>query len=353
MDLDDRKLKILNAVVNDYILTAEPIGSRTIEKKYNLGVSAATIRNEMSDLEELGFLVAPHTSAGRVPSDKGFRLYVDNIIQNRANSSVDSLQELIFDNISKIENLMEETAKAISSYTNYATFVTEESFIAYRIKRIQLVPIDDDSVLLVMIFDKNIVKNEYLDIIDIIYSVEYFERLTAGLNLFLSGVLIDDLTSEIIESIVDYVNDEFDYNNYIIKEIIERIVLQGNAKKDTKVYKSGINNILEYPEFYNNASRVKHIFESFEQNEFISNLLLEDDNFTNEDVKFDIIIGEENNDKDMKDLTVLKVRYKIEEGKYGNIGIIGPKRMNYEQTIAVLNSIVKNINKGVKSIDCN
>lgn len=351
MDLDDRKLKILNAVVNDYILTAEPIGSRTIEKKYNLGVSAATIRNEMSDLEELGFLIAPHASAGRVPSDKGFRLYVDNLIQRNEDNNIQSVQNLIFDNINKIETLMEETANAISKYTNYATVVTEESFIVFKIKRIQLIPVDDETIMLVMIFDKNVVKNEYLTINDIIYEEEYLETLTKGLNLFLAGILIEELNPAIISAIIQYVDEEYQMDNYIIKLVIERIIFQGNLKKDTKVYRSGVNNILEYPEFYNNASKLKDIFESIQKQEFISDLLLDFDINSNEDMKFEIVIGEENTIEEMKDLTVLKLRCKISEDRYGSIGIIAPKRMNYEQTISVLNGIVKNINSVTKSID--
>ncbi len=348
MDLDDRKLKILNAIVKDYILTAEPIGSRTIEKKYNLGVSAATIRNEMSDLEELGFLIAPHTSAGRVPSDKGFRLYVDSLMGNVEPRGVDSFQNIISSNIGRIETLMEETARAISEYTNFATVVSEESIIDCRIKRIQLIPIDNHNVMLVMIFDKNVIKNEYL-VVNVIYPEEYLERVTKGFNLFLTGKLIEELSTAIVSAIIEYVDEEYDYDNEIVKIVIEKIILQGNLKKDTKVYKSGVNNILAYPEFYNNASKVKDIFESIESQEFLSNLLIEGEN-GQEDVRFEIVIGEENNVEEMKDLTVFKIRCKITDDKYGNIGIIGPKRMDYEQTISVLNGIMKNINSVVKSI---
>ncbi len=347
MDLDDRKLKILNAIVNDYILTAEPIGSRTIEKKYNLGVSAATIRNEMSDLEELGLLVAPHTSSGRVPSDKGFRLYVDKLIENDLSKNMETFQNMIAGNINKIENIMEETANIIAQYTNYATVVSEESFIVFKIKRVQIIPIDEDNILLVIVFDKNIVKNEYLKT-DYCYPIEYFEKLTKALNIYLGGLLIEELTNEHIENIIMYVSQEFNLDNYIVKDIIENIIKQGSSKKDTKVYKSGVNNILEYPEFYNNASKVKDIFSVIEKNEFISNLLLEDESNTDK-VKFEIVIGEENNIEEMKDLTVLKARYKISEDKYGNLVIICPKRMNYQQTISVFNSVVNDLNKDINN----
>ncbi len=349
MDLDDRKLRILNAIVKDYILTAEPVGSRTIEKKYNLGVSAATIRNEMSDLEALGFLVAPHTSAGRVPSDRGIRLYVDNIIKNSVFDNTEKFEHIISGNISKIETLMEETANVISAYTNYATVVSEESFFACIIKRVQLIPIDNHNIMLVMVFDKSVIKNEYLQVMNI-YSVDYIEELTKACNIYLAGKLIEEITSIIVDEIVSYVEDRFDYGTELIQLVIEKIILQGSFKKNTKVYKSGVNNILEYPEFYNNASKVKDIFESIEQNEFISNLLL-DSEIDSDDTKFDIVIGEENNVEQMKDLTIFKVRCKLTDDRYGNISIIGPKRMDYEQIISMLNGLLNNINTVVKSID--
>ncbi len=350
MSLDDRKIKILNAIVNDYILTAEPVGSRTIEKRYNLGISAATIRNEMSDLEELGFLIAPHTSAGRVPSDKGFRLYVDNLIERDLSTSLDSFQDIITNNLNHIENLMEETARLVSQYTNYATVVSDEAIIVYKIKRLQLVPVDDENILLIIIFDKSIVRNECLKTNGNYYSIEYYETVTNALNKFLAGIHIDELTSELVNEIIDYVNASFDYDNYIIKDIIQKIVEQASTNRDTKVYRSGLNNIIEYPEFYNNASKIKNIFESIEQKEFITNLLSEDDINNKNEVKFEIHIGEENSIKEMKDLTVFKVRCKLGDDRFGTIGIIGPKRMNYEQTIAFLNGLVNTINNSTRSI---
>lgn len=348
MDLDDRKLKILNAIVTDYILTAEPIGSRTIEKKYNLGVSAATIRNEMSDLEDLGLIIAPHASAGRVPSDKGYRLYVDNIVSKNDGPLIDmsEVSNLIKNNVNKIEDIMEQTAKIIANCTNYATVIKDESFIVYRIKRLQLVPIDEKHVLLVMIFDKNVVRNEHLFTNGIDYHDDYLQDLTMVLNKYLANMLIDEVTQYMIEDIISYMSEKYDLDDDIIKQIISKIFLQAKDYKDTKVYKYGVNNILEYPEFYNNASKAKDIFESIEQKDFIYNLL-EDEMSEG----FQIIIGEENDKEAMKDLTVMKARYKISEDRYGSIGIIAPKRMNYEQTISVLNEIVRNISAVVKSLE--
>ena len=151
MTLNDRKIKILEAIITDYIATAEPVGSRTIARKYDLGISPATIRNEMSDLEEMGLIEQPHTSAGRIPSQRGYRLYVDNMMHSRELTSeeVEFLKNAISLNVGRIEYLMQQTAKALAILTNYTTIVTEPKSTKIRIKHIQLVPIDKNTVVLI------------------------------------------------------------------------------------------------------------------------------------------------------------------------------------------------------------
>lgn len=344
-DLDDRKLKILNAIVQDYILTSEPIGSRTIERKYGLGISAATIRNEMSDLEDLGLIVAPHASAGRIPSDKGYRLYVDKLVEKNLDFDAQMFSNVLSENINKIDDLMEETAKAIANFTNYTTVVSEDSFGIYKIRRLQLIPIDDKNVLLVMVFDEDVVKYAYLPQNGTLYSLDYLNALTLGLNEHLNEMTIDLITEDLVYDIVRYVED-YNYPNDIIKLVIKEIYEAVHSPTEKKLYKSGVNKILEYPQFYNNVSKAKDIFESIEEKDFLSSLLSHE--MTD---SFEIVIGEENDQKEMKDFSVVKARYKISEHRYGSIGIIGPKSMNYEQTIAVLNGIVKNIGAVTKSIE--
>ena len=165
MALSDRKLKILEAIITDYIETAEPIGSRTIAKKYDLGISPATIRNEMSDLEEMGLIEQPHTSAGRIPSDKGYRLYVDNMMQSSSGlsgSQAEYLAKAINYNVTKIEYLMQQTAKAISMLTNYTAVVSEPVDNQVKVKHIQLVPVDERSIVAVIVTSDNTVKNSVI-----------------------------------------------------------------------------------------------------------------------------------------------------------------------------------------------
>ena len=164
MALNDRKIQILQAIINDYIETAEPVGSRTIAKKYNLGISSATIRNEMSDLEEMGLILQPHASAGRIPSDMGYRLYVDHLMQQKELTADEQkyLQSVISRDINQIDYLMEETAKALSLLTNYATFISEPVGQRTRIKQIRLLPLDSTSLLLVIATGDNFIKNHVI-----------------------------------------------------------------------------------------------------------------------------------------------------------------------------------------------
>ena len=159
MALNDRKIQILQAIINNYIETAEPVGSRTIAKKYNLGISSATIRNEMSDLEEMGFILQPHASSGRIPSDMGYRLYVDHLMQKKELGEEEQryLQSIISRDISQIDFLMEETAKALSVLTNYTTIISEPKGQRTRMKQIRLIPLDSVSVLLVIADRKSVV----------------------------------------------------------------------------------------------------------------------------------------------------------------------------------------------------
>ncbi len=347
MELDDRKLKILEAIVNDYILTAEPIGSRTIAKKYDLGVSSATIRNEMSDLEELGLIVQPHTSSGRIPSDKGYRLYVNKIMESQRTdiTPADVINELIANNINKIETLMEETAKALSMMTNYVTVVSEPHVGNAKIKYIQLVPIDFKSILLVVVLNSNVVKNSniYLDNnLEYGYSRNYLMTLTEYLNQELEGLLVEEITRLVINKVIELMDGDDSLVNIVVQEIIN----QCGKENSSRMYTSGVNNILGYPEFTNNMEKAQEIFKSMEEKDFLSNLMLDV-----KDENMEIIIGEENSLVQLKDFSVVKARYKLSEDRYGSIGVIGPRRMNYEQTISVLNGIVKNINSALEILN--
>lgn len=331
--LNDRKIKILEAIINDYIQTAEPIGSRTIAKKYDLGISSATIRNEMSDLEDMGYIVQPHTSAGRVPSDKGYRLYVDRLMHYRdlTYEETDYLRSIIVNNINHMEYLMRETAKAISVLTNYTTIASEPEMEITSIKHIQLLPMDEKNVALVLITDNKVIKNHVISV-ENAPDYETLTKLSFILNDLLGGRKFNDIATIEVEGV------EGQQNNEILQKILEavkEIILQEN---NVRVYTSGVNNILEYPEF-SDIEKAKGLFKTFEEKEVLITLL---GNNNNENVQ--VVIGSENSLEQMKDCSIIKANYMYGQKSLGAIGIIGPTRMDYAQVVSVLYGIVKNVN---------
>lgn len=348
MDLSERKLKILEAIISDYISEGEPIGSRTIAKNYSLGVSSATIRNEMSDLEDLGLIIQPHASSGRIPSDRGYRLYVDNLLSNKKptdNYEISVLSEIISNNINKIEILMEETAKAISLLTNYVAVVSTplSNFSNLKIRHLQLVPVDQSSLLLVMVFQNSEVRNVMinLDSTKYSYTLDYLNNTTIALNSVLGGISLDEINDGTILELVDLLNGDDSLINLIIKNLIDV-----DSSSEGQIYTKGVNNILTYPEFSANMDKAKEVFKAIEQKDLLKDIVNKGD-----EENLEIVIGSENDIVEMKDFSIIKARYNVGNNKYGNIGIIGPKRMNYAQTIAVLNKIVANINCALESLD--
>lgn len=344
MILNDRKIKILEAIINDYVATAEPIGSRTIAKKYNLGISSATIRNEMSDLEELGLIVQPHTSAGRVPSDKGYRLYVDHLMQSRelTGDEVKVLREVINRNVDHIDYLMKQTAKALSMLTNYTTVVTEPKGKEVKVKHIQLVPVDEHSVVCVVVTDTKVIKNHVLRCQRPLDTDE-LNRLSAMFNLLIEKCDVNALDNKQLDEVLDKFGDY----RALAKGITEAVKKTLAEEQDVQFYASGVNNILEFPEF-NDVVKAKSFLQAFEEKDMLITLLGQSDSPDN---KIQIVIGGENKMEGMEDCSIVRANYRYGENTYGTIGVIGPTRMNYSQTVSILNAIVKKINSIIKSYE--
>lgn len=344
MILNDRKIKILEAIINDYIQTAEPIGSRTIAKKYDLGISSATIRNEMSDLEELGFIVQPHTSAGRVPSDKGYRLYVDQLMHFRelTNEETEFLQRTIRNNISHIDYLMQQTAKALALLTNYTTVVSEPKSEKMKVKHVQLIPLDEKSIASVVVTDKNVIKNHVIAL----DSPPNINELS-NISNFINKMLKEHTIYEIKEKV--FGDDEI--QNFPYRETLEKAIDTAiktvKVKEDIHIYTSGVNNILDFPEF-SDVGKAKNIFSALEEKQLLSDVICANEGMNDNSIK--IVIGNENYLEQLKDCSIIKTVYTFDDDSYGSIGIIGPTRMNYSQVVSILNGIVKNINIVIKAI---
>ena len=341
MALNDRKIRILQAIINDYIETAEPVGSRTIAKKYNLGVSSATIRNEMSDLEEMGFILQPHASSGRIPSDLGYRLYVDHLMQKKELSYEEQsmMQAMISRNISQIDYLMEETAKAISMMTNYTTIISEPISRGTRIKQIRLLPLDSGSVLLVIATENNFIKNHVIKMGEAPEDMKVFE-MGRCLNNVLQGHSIGEINRDLIARL----QSELAEYAPLLPHILAAIESTMRAAEKVQVHMSGTKNILAFPEF-SDIEKARALFQALEEKDVLVTLLEE-----GKDNGLQVLIGSENTVQSMKDCTVITATYKMGDDTRGTIGIVGPTRMDYSQVISVLNGMVQNIEKVLRDL---
>ncbi|CCY53445.1 heat-inducible transcription repressor hrcA [Coprococcus sp. CAG:782] len=331
MELDERKVKILKAIVANYLETGEPVGSRTISKYTDLNLSSATIRNEMSDLEDMGYICQPHTSAGRIPTDAGYRFYVDSIMEEK--QEVETQNGTLLERVDKIEKMLKQVAKVLAANTNYATLVTMPQY-GNTVKFIQLSKVNNYRLLAVIMVDGNIVRNK---LIDTDYDLKDDEILKFNilLNTFLQGASIQDINLELIQTMKSQAGEYAEILEVIFQGILEAI----KEADDLKVYTSGATNMLKYPELINSQSAEKLLgtFEDIEdKEEFVKYV---EDAISGEDKDIQIHIGEENQSEELKDCSLITATYKMPEGAKGTIGIIGPKRMDYKKVVTMLKNL--------------
>lgn len=322
--ISPRKTKILELIIESYIETAEPVASRTITQKYDLGISPATVRNEMSDLEEMGYIIQPHTSAGRIPCDKGYRLYVDNLIQHKklTDAETNFLKKIILQNINQVDFLIKETVKAISLLTNYTTIMTEPVISENKIKFIKLIPVDTNAIILVVVKNDNTAKNFTIKT----NVVDDLDNISLIINNNLHNLDVKEIDFEISDKILHEIGF---HNAKLLFEIINLI----KSDEDVQIYTSGMKNILIFPEFHN-VEKAKNIFQALDEQKFLNSI------FANKiENNIEITIGNENESNLLKDCSLIKANCKLSKKTRVNIGIIGPTRMNYSQVISVLNEI--------------
>jgi len=342
MALSDRQHKILEAIINDYIQTAEPIGSRTIAKKYAMGISSATIRNEMSDLEEMGLITQPHTSSGRVPSQKGYRFYVDRMMPRKALTSDESLllQRMILNNIYQVEHMMKETANALARLTRYPAIVSEPYLKKTKIKHVQMIPVDEKTVFLVMVTDTKSVKNQPLTL-PVAPDSDELNRLSGILNTHLSGKTIREIDRPLINKLLKSFGNEA----HILMPILGVIVGLIQDEDDMRVFTSGVKNILAFPEFAD-IKKAEAIFQALEERDALIAIL----NQPQAD-GIQIIIGAENSLDLLKDCSLIKANYTIDNQSTGSIALIGPVRMDYGHAVSVLQGILQNIQHVLQALE--
>lgn len=273
MDLDERKLKILQAIIRNYLETGEPVGSRTISKYTDLNLSSATIRNEMADLEELGYIVQPHTSAGRIPSDKGYRLYVDQMLAEKeekldhAAQEVKEMHQMLLEKEDKMESILKQMAKMLAVNTNYATLVTAPQVKGNKIKFLQLSRVDVGQLLATIVVEGNVIKNNMIHV-EKSLDDETLLKLNILLNTNLNGLPIEDINLAMITKL----KQQAGIYDGIIAEVMDAVAAVIRENDDIEIYTSGANNIFKYPELSDNQ-RASELINTLEEKQMLTELV--------------------------------------------------------------------------------
>ena len=330
--LDERKKKILKAIIKTYMETGEPVGSRTISKYADLNVSSATIRNEMSDLTDMGYIIQPHTSAGRIPSDKGYRLYVDELMKEKE-EEISEIREMMIEKTDKMEKMLKQAAKVLASNTNYATMISVPQYRGNKIKFIQLSRVSDLQLVAVVVSDNNLVRNQIIEL-DESMDDQTILKLNLLLNTNLNGIPIQDINLGMIARL----KEQAGIHSGVVATVLDAVAATIHVDEDDmEIYTSGTTNIFKYPELAD-KSRASELIDAFENKEDLLDLARERMADT-ENTGIQVYIGDEMPTRSMKDCSVVTVTYELGEGMQGTIGIIGPKRMDYEKVVDSLKSL--------------
>jgi len=335
MEMDERKIKILQAIVNDYINTAEPVGSRTIAKKYNLGVSSATIRNEMADLEEMGYLEQLHSSSGRIPSNNGYRLYVDKLMQipNLSQEEMNIIKSQIIDAaLFEVDKILKQSVCLLSELTKLTSIVRAPSVKMGYIKHVQLINIESSTnILLVLIIDSGIIKNNLIKVGKTI-SDDTLVKLSNMLNVRLKNLSAEQINLEVINNLKNDFKGYEDIFNNIISALYDSL----NSVDNSNIYTQGATNIFNYPE-YKDIEKAREFLSMMDNKDKVSSLLNSNSNIS-------VKIGKENYTEGAEDCSVVSAVYSLNERPIGEIGVIGPTRIPYSKVISILVNVVREMN---------
>ena len=333
-ELDERKQKILHTIIQNYLETGEPVGSRTISKYADLGLSSATIRNEMSDLEEMGYIIQPHTSAGRIPSDMGYRFYVDQLMKEKE-QEVTEMKELMIQRQDKMELVLKQMAKVLAANTNYATMITSPQYHRTKLKFIQLSVISEDQLLAVVVAEGYVVKNKVIPISHGLDN-ETILKLNILLNTSLNGLTMEEINLSTIAKLKEQAGIHSEVINSVLDAVAEAIQMDD----DLEVYTSGTTNIFKYPELAD-STKASALISAFEDKQQLASLM--EDMKDGEDTGIQVYIGNETPGQTMKDCSVVTTTYELGEGMRGTIGIVGPKRMDYEKVVDNLKTLTNQL----------
>jgi heat-inducible transcriptional repressor len=343
MEMDERKIKILQAIINDYINYGEPVGSRTIAKKYDLGISSATIRNEMADLEEMGFLEQLHTSSGRKPSDKGYRLYVDKLMGTSTllPEEQEAIKNYLIDiAFYEVDKIIRAATNILSDLTKLTSIVKAPSVKKSSIKIIQLISLDRGSILSTIITDSGIIKHNLIKISNPI-DLNKILKVNNILNKALSGITIQHISLDFLLNLKQELMGFEEIFDAMIPVLYESLV----DNEYGEVYTQGTTNIFNYAE-YNNIDKAKEFLGLVNNEESLKNILEQ----SNVHGSLSVKIGQENFVECAKECSIITATYSYNGNTLGTIGVIGPTRIPYAKVISVLDSIVTEINNNISKI---
>lgn len=336
--LDDRQREILVAIIKIYLETGEPVGSRTISKRLDESLSSATIRIVMSDLEEYGYILKPHTSAGRIPSDKGYRFYVDNLMREKENE-IKELHTEFNKRIDKLEDMFKTLVQNIAIDTNYAALIKGPTIKENKIKYAQISNLEDDKVLVVVVCEGNVVETTIVEVKKVLSAQDILD-VSISLNKILSGVNFSDVGIDTIKNEIENLKN---YKNEI-KLIVESLIKKAsNTKAENNIWTSGATNFFKYKDLVENEN-ISSLVETFEKKQELAKLV--DTNDTERGLR--VYIGDETKVNSMKDCSVVTANCDFGNGIKGTIGVVGPKRMDYEKVIKAISNTMKNIKDELK-----
>ncbi|MBR0374580.1 MAG: heat-inducible transcription repressor HrcA [Mogibacterium sp.] len=339
MDLSERKLQILQAIITDYVQNAEPVGSRSIAKKYGLGVSPATIRNEMADLEEMGYLTHPHTSAGRVPSDKAYRLYVDDLMQKRNLTPQEKriINERLRANMNEFDQTIQHAAALLSEITKLASFAMTPQTNQDTLRFVRLIPVDEHAIILMIAANSGNVTNTTLRV-NVPYTNEALEILSKSMTYNYQGRTIDDVLKN---AIIHDIGSDIEALSALANSVMPNFMRTLEDMLNVNLYMEGLTNIFNIPE-YSSMDRARSFLELMSRKEeFTRDMLERGDGVI-------VTIGEENVADSMKDCSLITATYHVDGKLVGKIGVIGPTRMKYSEVTSIMEYLTQNLSESFR-----
>lgn len=335
MELTDRKLKILHAIISDYVKSAEPVGSRTLSKRFELGISPATIRNEMSDLEEMGYLTHPHTSAGRVPSDKAYRLYVNSLMERHELSPAEKsiIAQQLRANVNEFDKTIQHAAKILSQITNLTSFAMTPTQNEDTLKFINLLPVNENTVVLMIVAESGKVINTAVKL-KTSYTEESLQILAKNMTYNYNGRKITDVLKE---HIIASFETDIEAMSKLAENIMPNFMQTLEEMLNVNLYMDGLSNIFDIPE-YNDLEKAKSFLALLDKKEdFAKKIIEREDGII-------VTIGDENADDLMNDCSLITATYHVDGKLVGKIGVIGPTRMKYDEITSIIEYLTDNLN---------